>query len=114
MEFPLTPANLTLSKERTYFTILVVFSGVVWLALIITIAPIIGLVIGGGLMWLVHGLFVARIKSEGVKLDANQLPELNRAFAQVCAQLNLLRIPELYLMQSGRCLECVCDASLRT
>jgi Zn-dependent protease with chaperone function len=101
MEIPLTPANLTLGKERAYFFVLLIFSCLVWLICTITIAPIIGLLTGGFIVWLLHGLLVARIRSEGVKLDANQMPELNRTFANVCARLNVLRIPELYLMQQG-------------
>jgi Zn-dependent protease with chaperone function len=101
MEIPLTPTNLTLTKERTYFVILLVFSCLLWLVCAITIVPIIGLLSGGFIVWLLHGVLVARIKSEAVKLDANQMPELNKAFANICARLNVLRIPELYLMQQG-------------
>jgi len=98
---PLNPSNLTLSKEKAYFAILVIFSCAVWLLCIVTIVPIIGLLIGGFVGWLAHGLLIARIKSEAVKLDANQMPEMAAAFAEICAKLNLQSVPELYLMQSG-------------
>ena len=101
MEGVLNPTTLTLNKERTYFLILLIFSCFVWLICTITIVPIIALLGGGFVVWLLHGMLVARIKSEGVKLDADQMPELSRAFANVCVKLNVLRIPELYLMQEG-------------
>ena len=98
---PLNPSNLTLPKEQTYFIILAVFSALVWLVCIFSIVPIVGLIIAGFVGWLAHGLLIARIKSEAVKLDANQMPELAAAFAEICAKLNLKSVPELYLMQSG-------------
>jgi Zn-dependent protease with chaperone function len=98
---PLAPANLTLPKEKTYFAILIIFSCLIWLLCIVSIVPIVGLIIGGFVGWLVHGLLIARIKSEAVKLDANQMPELAAAFAGICGNLNLKSVPELYLMQSG-------------
>ena len=98
---PLNPSNLTLPKEQTYFIILAVFSALVWLLCIFSIVPIVGLLIGGFVAWLAHGLLIARIKSEAVKLDANQMPELAAAFSEICAKLNLNNVPELYLMQSG-------------
>lgn len=101
MEETLTPGNLTLPKERTLFTITLVFSCLVWLLCIVSIAPIIGMAIGGFLLWFGHGLLIARIKSEGVKLDANQSPGLSQVFAEVCGRLNLSRVPDLYLMQAG-------------
>jgi Zn-dependent protease with chaperone function len=101
MEFPLTPRSLTLKRERVYFRILFFFSCLVWLVFTVTIFPVVVLLIVGFVLWIVHGLLVARIKSEGVRLDAQQMPELSRVFANVCGKLNAKSIPELYLMQHG-------------
>jgi len=97
----LSPESLTLGKEKTYFAILAVFSGLVWLLCIVSIVPIAFALIFSVLGWLAHGLLIARIKSEAVRLDANQLPELASAFAEICSRVGLQNIPELYLMQSG-------------
>jgi len=97
----LSPANLTLPKEKTYFTVLAIISGLIWLLCVVSIAPIVGLLIGGFFLWLVHGLLIARIKSEAVRLDANQIPALAEAFTEISTKLGLKDVPELYLMQSG-------------
>ena len=97
----LGPGNLTLPRERTLFVILLVFSSVVWVVCVITIAPMVGLATGAFFLWLAHGLLIGRIKSEAVKLDLNQTPGLNQVFAGVCARLNVSRVPDLYLMQAG-------------
>jgi Zn-dependent protease with chaperone function len=101
METSLTAETVTLPKERTYFIILAVFSCVVWLLCTVTIFPLIGLAIGGFVVWLAHGMLIARLKSEAVKVNAEQLPELASAFASVCEDLKLKTVPDLYLMQAG-------------
>jgi Zn-dependent protease with chaperone function len=101
MQASLVSSTLTLPKERTYFVILLVFSCLVWLVCALTIVPIIIAFATGFMVWLLHGVVVARIKSEGVKLDADQMPELNGVFANVCAKLGVSPVPELYLMQQG-------------
>jgi Zn-dependent protease with chaperone function len=101
MEEALNPTNLTLPKERTLFVITLVFSCLVWLVCVVTIAPILGVAVGAFILWFAHGLLIGRIKSEAVKLDINQTPGLSEVFAEVCARLNLSRVPDLYLMQAG-------------
>ncbi|MEA3189299.1 MAG: hypothetical protein QOD99_3129 [Chthoniobacter sp.] len=101
MNTTLTPENVTLPKERTYFTILAIVSCVVWLVCVVTIFPLIGLAIGGLVVWLAHGLLIARLKSDAVKVDENQLPELAASFATVCRELKVAKVPELYVMQAG-------------
>jgi len=95
------PQNLTLPKERTYFLILAIFSCAVWLVCVITVFPLIGLLVGAFVAWIVHGMLIAGIKSEAVKVDADQLPELSRSFAEVCESLGMSKTPELYVKQAG-------------
>ena len=97
----LTPANLTIPRERTLFIVILIFSCLVWLLCIVTIAPIIGLLVAAFFLWFAHGLLIGRIKSEAVRLDINQAPGLSQVFANVCSRLNLARVPDLYLMQAG-------------
>jgi len=101
MDEILNPTNLTLPRERTLFIIALICSCVVWLICTITIFPIFGILCGGVFIWFMHGLLIARIKSEGVKLDLNQTPGLSQVFGEVCSRLNLQQVPDLYLMQQG-------------
>lgn len=101
MDEALNPKNLTLPRERTLFLITIIFSGVIWLICTVTIFPIVGLLFGAFFMWFVHGLLIARIKSEAVRLDSHQTPGLNQVFSEVCSRLNLAHPPDLYLMQGG-------------
>ena len=67
MDDILTPSTLTLQRERTLFVITLVISCLIWLVCVVTIFPILGLAIGGFVMWFLHGLLIGRIKSEAVK-----------------------------------------------
>ena len=97
----LTNQNLTLAKERTYFLVLAIISALVWLVCVVTVVPIIGVLAGAFFIWFAHGMLIARIKSEAVKVDEKQYPELARSFAAVCHDLQMKRVPDLYLMQAG-------------
>src|SRR4051812_31929458 len=101
METSLNPGNVTLPKERTYFIVLLVFSCIIWLACVVTIVPIVGLLIGGFFGWLAHGMLIARLKSEAVKVDRDQLPELAETFRSVCEDLQMQHMPDLYVTQAG-------------
>ena len=93
--------NLTSSKERTYFAFVLVISIIVWLFFTVTIVPLLYaafIFIG---IWFANGLLVAQLRSGGVKVDPEQLPELDQALRDVCAKLEIKEIPELYIIQSG-------------
>lgn len=95
----LTLNNLVNPKENTYFTVLLVFAIILWIFILI-----FGLVIALGLglvVWFTHGLLVARLRSESVRVTAQQYPELYASFAEVCQRLNLTTLPEFYILQSG-------------
>ena len=97
----LTPTTLTLAKERTYFALVLVFSILVWVVLVVTIFGLIYAAIFAVVFWLANGLMVARLRSEAVKVDERQMPELHAAFREICTRLGMARPPALYLVQAG-------------
>lgn len=44
---------------------------------------------------------VARLRSEAVRVDKRQMPELHAVFRQACEQLDLSRVPALFIVQAG-------------
>lgn len=97
MELQLNTINV--KKERVYFYIMLIFSIVIWALITITIVgPIIGLFIAF-FAWLGNGLLVAHLKSNCVRVDEKQLPDLFATFKDVCEKFNI-PIPELYILQS--------------
>ena len=97
----LTPANLTLTKEGTYFTFVLILSILFWLVLVITIVGLFYALLIGFFLWLGNGLLVAHLRAEAVRVDERQLPELHATFRTVCNQLGVLQPPALFVVQAG-------------
>lgn len=101
MNGSLTLANLTEPRENVYFRVALVISILVWLVCVVTITPIVIVGIVGLFVWLGNGLLVAQLKADAVKVEGDQLPELANTFTKVCAKLQIQKIPDLYVLQSG-------------
>lgn len=96
----LTKQNLVLAKEKVYFSILTIFAVLFWIFVLVTIVgPAIALVIAF-FGWLANGLFIARLKADCVLITEKQMPELYGTFREVCAKLELSKLPDLYIVQS--------------
>ncbi len=93
--------NLRLPKEGVYYTILAVFSVIVWLVLTISVIGAFYALVFAFFLWLSNGLLVANLKSDGVAIDEKQLPELYNTFKDVCEKFNLDSMPDLFVIQSG-------------
>jgi len=97
----LTPATLTHPKEQTYFIFVLIVSVLVWGILTVTIVGLIFAAIFAVFLWLGNGLMVASLRSEAVKVDERQMPELDAAFREVCVRLGVNQVPALYVVQAG-------------
>lgn len=67
-------------------------------------ASIIGLSILVGLLifsFFLHGIMMGHIRTNGVKLSPAQFPEIYLKVEDLCAKMDLKRVPEVYVMQSG-------------
>lgn len=98
---PLSLENLSLPKEKTYFNILGVAAIILWLAITATFVGLPYALVVGLCLWLVNGLLVAHLRSEGVQVTAEQFPELYATYRTVLAAFNPKDEPELYVIQSG-------------
>ena len=97
----LTSSNLTVAKEGTYYSFVLVISILFWVALTISIVGIFYALFIGFFLWLGNGLLVAHLRSEAVRVDERQLPELDTTFRAVCHQLGVTQPPALYVIQAG-------------
>jgi len=97
----LTPTNLTLPKENTYHTFVLILSILFWLFIVVTIVGVFYALFIGFFLWLGNGLLVAHLRAEAVRVDERQLPELHATFRSVCTQLGVLQPPALFVVQAG-------------
>ncbi len=96
-----TLETLPLPKEKTYFTVAVVISAILWLLIVVSMVGSIYVLLGGADRMIANGLLTARIKSESVRINAEQYPELSATFVEMCQRLNVPKIPDLYILQAG-------------
>lgn len=101
MAEPFTLQTLTLTREKVYFALVLVFSILVWLLAAMTIVIPMILVLVALFTWLASGLLVAQLKADAVRIDAHQFPSLADSLTRVCASLQVREVPELYVLQAG-------------
>lgn len=97
----LTLASLTLPKERTYHTWVVIIAVLFWILLAVTIVGAFYGAIIAFFLWMGSGLLAAYLRSEAVRVNEHQLPALHAVFLKTCADLGIQRPPALYVLQSG-------------
>lgn len=93
-------SNLAVSKEQTYFTLILIVAILVWLLLLVSFLVVWAAFIGIAL-WFGSGLLAARLRAEAVEVTESQFPELHQSFRSVCERLNLNEMPRLYVMEAG-------------
>lgn len=95
--------DLVYKNEKTLFTIMLIFSSLVWALLVI---GTFGLALLYVLMFFivycfVQSAFVSYIKGTGVRITEEQFPDLKRQITQCCARLQIDEEPQAYLLQMG-------------
>lgn len=95
--------ELVYKNEKTLFVLMLVLSLVVWVGLVLGMG---WAVLGYALMFFLFYCFaqsalISYIKGTGVRITAEQFPDLDRQILACCAKLGLEREPEAYLLQMG-------------
>lgn len=100
-EHDLTPKDLIYRKEKFYFGIVLSFSIIFYVLFLISI---IGLPIIIGLFFLsflLHGVTMGQIRTNAVKLSPAQFPTVYNKVEELCQKMELKKVPDVYVMQSG-------------
>ena len=71
--------SLRSPKEPTLFLIGAVFSGLVWLVLLVSVVGIVYGLIGVAFSLVVHALFLAHMRGNALKVSERQLPDVHAA-----------------------------------
>lgn len=95
--------DLVYKNEKTLFVLMLVLSLIVWVGLVLGMG---WAVLGYALMFFLFYCFaqsalISYIKGTGVRITAEQFPDLDRQILACCAKLGLEREPEAYLLQMG-------------
>src|SRR5450631_1407974 len=93
-------SSLTYKHEGSLFVVHVLISSVFWLLLVVG-------TLGIALVYLVfifigylfaHSALIAWLRGNGVRITAEQFPDLHERFRRCCATLGMSDIPEAYLI----------------
>lgn len=89
------------AKEKVYFWICVVSAVLLYLILLVTIIGITYFLLLGLCIWILQGLFIGHLKANAVKLSEKQYPEAYQIAADACANLEYMKMPDIYVIQEG-------------
>lgn len=95
--------NLKSPKEAPLFALAVVFSSLVWFTAVVGTLGL-GLIYVGLIALFVltaHAVFLAHVRGNGVRVSAQQLPQLQQRCDAAARKLGLSETPEVYLLQQG-------------
>ncbi|MEC1719130.1 M48 family metallopeptidase [Schinkia azotoformans] len=88
------------ANEKTYYTICLVISIIMYLSLIISVIGIVYILIGILITVILHGLALAQIRSNGVKISEYQFPNINKKVQEISAKMGIRDIPDVFIIQS--------------
>lgn len=94
--------NLLYKNEKKLFTIAAVISMLMWLALVaVTFGTVLLYLLFGYIFFLfAHSVFISYLKGTGVKITAEQYPDLHNALVESCEKVGVKEVPEAYLLRT--------------
>ena len=101
IEYNLTERELVHKKEKFYFTLAVLVSIPLYILLIISITGFIWLATFLLTMMFINMLMLGNIRINGIKISPSQFPEVYSRISEIAAKMNIERIPDIYVLQSG-------------
>ena len=93
--------SLVHPKERLYFAISLVFSAIVYLVLIVSIGGIPYTAVGALITLFVHGFFIGKLRGNGIRVSEHQFPEVHRIVERLSSEMELPKLPDVYVLQAG-------------
>ncbi|KQL19446.1 M48 family metallopeptidase [Cytobacillus solani] len=95
------PKDLIYHKEKIYFWIVCLISVISYIFFCLSIIGLPIILVLFLLSFLLHGMAIGRIRTNAVKLSIAQFPEIYSKVEELCRKMELKRVPDVYVMQSG-------------
>lgn len=87
--------------EKKYFTLALIGSIIGYGFLLFSIVGFIFILFFAGLSWFLHGLMMTQFRSNGVRLSCNQFPEVFEKVRELCKAMEIQKISDVYVVESG-------------
>src|SRR5512138_741318 len=88
-------------KEKPLFVTGAVLSALVWLALVVSVVGLLYALVGAIFFLAAHALFLASVRTNGVRVDERQLPDLHARVRAAASRLGLEQVPDVYVLQGA-------------
>lgn len=101
MHHEIEPRDLVHKNENKYYWLVLIISIITYVSLAISIIGIfiiLGLV---AISMLFHALMMAHIRINAVKLSEKQFPDVFMTAKELCVQMEIPAVPDIYVMESG-------------
>ncbi|WP_019227001.1 M48 family metallopeptidase [Sedimentibacter sp. B4] len=105
--------NLIHKDEKRYFTVALIVSIIIYVSLLFYLEGLGVLLLLTAISLFSNGLMIARIRTNGVRLSANQFPEVYNKVVELCNSMEIQSIPEVYVIESGGILNAFAAKSFR-
>lgn len=96
----LTQRQLVHKKESVYFVLVLLFSVLTYGLLAISRIGLLIIVALILISVLLHGIMIGGIRRNGVKISEKQFPDLYEKAVKVAADMELKKVPEIYVIES--------------
>lgn len=101
MQIEIDQKNLVHKNENKYYWLVLIVSIITYIGLAFTIVGIFIMLGFFVLSLLFHALMMGNIRINAVKLSEKQFPDVFRTAEQLCEQMEIPRVPDIYVMESG-------------
>jgi len=95
------PKALIHKNENKYFWLVLIIGILTYIGLAISIVGIFVLFVFMLLSFLLSALMIGNIRSNAVKLSQEQFPEVFERAGDLCREMEIKKIPDIYVVQSG-------------
>lgn len=100
-EHKLTPEDLVYNKEKVYFWVVLFISMISYVLFAVSIIGLIIILCLFVLSFILHGISMGQIRTNAVKLSPEQFPTIYKKVEELCHNMELKKVPDVYVLQSG-------------
>jgi len=93
--------QLIYKNEKRYFILSLIASIIIYGLILFNMAVFIYLVLLTVVLTITNGIMIARIRLNGVRISPQQMPEVYEEVEKLCGAMEIHKVPDVYVIESG-------------
>jgi Zn-dependent protease with chaperone function len=94
-------SKLIHKNEKRLFILSLIASIIIYVLILFNIAAFIYLIVLTLVLAFINGITTARIRLNGVQISPQQMPEVYDEVVKLCSLMEINKVPDVYVIQSG-------------